>query len=97
MSMMPPDGVRRIDGRLIHQSAWKVHSRNFPVRGSPKFARNVSKITHWGCTAPCAVVALSAAAPRRSGRNGVQEMHLLQVEHRISVEQVAQTLMEEHL
>jgi hypothetical protein len=36
-------------------------------------------------------------APHRCVEGGVQEMHLLQVGHRISVEQVAQTLMEEHL
>ena len=50
-----------------------------------------------GCTTLRTVVALGATAPHRSGRNGVQEMHLLQIEHRISVEQVAQTVMEEHL
>jgi hypothetical protein len=27
MSMMPPDGVRRIEGRLIHQTASNVHAR----------------------------------------------------------------------
>jgi hypothetical protein len=27
MSMMPPGGVRRIDRRLIHQTAWKVHAQ----------------------------------------------------------------------
>jgi hypothetical protein len=32
-----------------------------------------------------------------TGALRVQEMHLLQIKHRISVEQVAQTVMEEHL
>ena len=50
-----------------------------------------------GCMAPCDVVALGATAPYRSGRSGVQEMHLLHIEHRISVEQVAQTSMREYL
>ena len=50
-----------------------------------------------GCTTLRAVVALGATATHRSGRNGVQEMHLLHIEHRISVEQVAHTVMEEHL
>jgi hypothetical protein len=27
MSMMPPEGLQRIDRRLIHQMAWKVHPR----------------------------------------------------------------------
>ena len=50
-----------------------------------------------GCTALRPVVALGAAAPDRSGRNGVQEMHFLQIEYRISVAQVAQTSMREYL
>jgi hypothetical protein len=50
-----------------------------------------------GCTAPRTVVALGATAPHRCVEGGVQGMHLLQIGHRISVEQVAQTLMEEHL
>jgi hypothetical protein len=51
----------------------------------------------WGCIAPRAVVALSASAPHRCVGKGVRGMHFLQIEHRISVEQVAHTLMEEHL
>jgi hypothetical protein len=51
----------------------------------------------WGCIAPRAVVALGATAPHRCVESRVQEMHLLQIEHRISVEQVAHTVMEEHL
>jgi hypothetical protein len=51
----------------------------------------------WGCIAPRAVVGLGATAPHRCVEGGVQGMHLLQIEHRISVEQVAQTPMEEHL
>jgi hypothetical protein len=31
--MMPPGGVRRIDRRLIHRSAWKGYSRKFACRG----------------------------------------------------------------
>jgi hypothetical protein len=27
MSMMPPGGIRRIDQKLIHRSAWKGNSR----------------------------------------------------------------------
>jgi hypothetical protein len=50
-----------------------------------------------GCLAHRDVVALGATAPHRSVGKGVQEMHLLQIEHHISVEQVAQTDMEEHL
>ena len=50
-----------------------------------------------GCTALRPVVALGAAAPHRSSRNGVQEMHFLQIEYRISVAQVAQTSMREYL
>jgi len=50
-----------------------------------------------GCIAPRDVVALGATAPHRSVGKGVQKMHLLQIEHRISVEQVAQTVMEEYL
>jgi hypothetical protein len=50
-----------------------------------------------GCTALRPVVALGATASHRSGWNGAQEMHLLHFEHRISVEQVAQTIMEEYL
>jgi hypothetical protein len=50
-----------------------------------------------GCIAPREVVALGATAPHRSVEKGVQEMHLPQIEHRISVEQVARTIMEEHL
>jgi hypothetical protein len=51
----------------------------------------------WGCTAPRDVVALSATSPHGSVGRGVQKMRLLQIEHRISVEQVAQTVMEEYL
>jgi hypothetical protein len=51
----------------------------------------------WGCIARRAVVALDTIAPHRCVEGRVQEMHLLQIEHRISVEQVAQTVMEEHL
>jgi hypothetical protein len=50
-----------------------------------------------GCTTLRAVVALGATASHRSGRNGVQEMYLLHIEHRVSVEQVAHTVMVEHL
>jgi len=50
-----------------------------------------------GCIAPRDVVALGATAPHRSRGKGVQEMHLLQIEHLISVEQVAQTVMEEFI
>jgi hypothetical protein len=50
-----------------------------------------------GCTAPRDVVALGATAPHGSVGKGVQKMHLLQIEHRISVEQVAHTVMEEYL
>jgi hypothetical protein len=35
-------------------------------------------------------------SPQERGE-GVQEMHLLQIEHRTSVEHVAQTVMEEYL
>ncbi len=51
----------------------------------------------WGCTTPRDVVALGATAPHGIVGKGVQEMHLLQIEHRISVEQVAQTVMGEYL
>ena len=60
---------------------------------SPSFADHPEVL---GCTAPRAVVALGAAAPHRSDRNGVQEMPLLHIEHRISVAQVAQIVMEKH-
>ena len=50
-----------------------------------------------GCIAPRDLVALGATAPYGSVGKGVQKMHLLQIEHRISVEQVAQTVMEEYL
>jgi hypothetical protein len=32
MSMMPPERVWRIDRRLIHQTAWKVHSQTWSDR-----------------------------------------------------------------
>jgi hypothetical protein len=51
----------------------------------------------WGCPAPRNVVALGATAPHRSVGKEVQGMHLLQIEHRISVEQAAQTVMEKYL
>ena len=50
-----------------------------------------------GCTALRPVVVLGATASHRSGRNGVQEMHFLQIEHPVSVEQVAKTSMREYL
>jgi hypothetical protein len=50
-----------------------------------------------GCIAPRHIVALGATAPHRSVGKGVQEMHLLQIEHRISVAQVSQTVMKEYL
>jgi hypothetical protein len=65
------------------------------VRASPKFARKVSEITTWCCTAPRDVIALGATAPVGSVGEGVQEMHLLLLEHGVSVEQVAQSVMEE--
>src|SRR5215208_214209 len=71
MSMMPPDGVRRIDGRLIRQSAWKVHSRNFPIRGSPTFARKASKITHL-VVAPLLAMLLHWVQPLPTGAVGME-------------------------
>jgi hypothetical protein len=50
-----------------------------------------------GCITPRTVVALGATALHRFDEGGVQGMHLLQIEHRISVEQVAHTVMEEYL
>jgi len=50
-----------------------------------------------GCIAPREVVALRATTPHKSVGKGVQEMQFLQIEHRISVEQVAHTLMEKNL
>ena len=50
-----------------------------------------------GCIAPREVVALSATNLHKSVGKGVQEMQLLQIEHRISVEQVAHTVMEKNL
>jgi hypothetical protein len=35
----------------------------------------------WGCIAPRAVVALGITAPHRCVEGGLQEMHLLQIEH----------------
>src|SRR5829696_3289167 len=71
MGMMPPEGVQRIDGRLIHQSAWKVHSRNFPLRGSPKFARKASKITHLAVASLLAML-LHWVRPLPTGAVGVE-------------------------
>jgi hypothetical protein len=48
-----------------------------------------------GCIAPGEVVALSATTPHKSVGKGVQEMQLLQIEHRISIEQVPQAIKEE--
>jgi hypothetical protein len=48
-----------------------------------------------GCVAPREVVALSATTPHKSVEKGVQEMQLLQIEHRISIEQVPQAIKEE--
>jgi hypothetical protein len=50
-----------------------------------------------GCTAHRPVVALGATASHRSGRNGVKELHFLQIEYRISVAQVAQTSVREYV
>jgi hypothetical protein len=75
-----------------------VNSAKFACRGFSELRQRRFKEHPFGaCIAPRAFVALGAAAPYRSGRNGVQEMHLLQIEHPISVEQVAQTVMEEHV
>jgi len=50
-----------------------------------------------GCIAPREVVALNATTPHKSVGKGVQEMQLLQIEHRISIEQVANTVMEKDI
>ena len=62
-----------------------------------RFDRYVSKPPIWGCIAPREVVALSATTLHKSVGKGVQEMQLLQIEHRISVEQVAHTAMEKNV
>jgi hypothetical protein len=77
----PPGGHRAPVGLVVLGSS--------PV----KFQRS----SIWGCTAPYDVVALGATAPQESVGKVVQKLHLLQIEHRISVEQVAQTVMEEYL
>ena len=50
-----------------------------------------------GCIARSDVVASGVTAPHGRVGKGVQEMHLLQLEHRTSVEHVAQTVMEQYL
>jgi hypothetical protein len=70
------------------------HLCDFVLGSSPNVNDNPDV---WGCIAPRAIVGLGVTAPYRCVEGGVQEMHLLQIEHRISVEQVAQTHMEEHL
>ena len=40
---------------------------------------------------------LSATTPHKSVEKRVQEMQLLQIEHRISIEQVAHTVVEKYL
>ena len=50
-----------------------------------------------GCIARSDVVASGVTAHHGRVGKGAQEMHLLQLEHRTSVEHVAQTVMEEYL
>jgi hypothetical protein len=50
-----------------------------------------------GCVAPREVVALSATTPHKSVEKGVQEMQFLQIEQRISIEQVAHAFLEKYL
>ena len=69
------------------------------MRASSRDLLRISMITQKLGVAPLLVLLLHWVQPLPTGavRNGVQEMHLLQIEHRISVEQVAHTVMEEHL
>jgi hypothetical protein len=39
---MPPGGLRRIDQRVIHSSAWKVNSQKFAKDGTIRSMRIVS-------------------------------------------------------
>ncbi len=79
---------------VIRPASWKPHLGASSQGSSPNVYDHFEV---WGCIAPREVVALRPTAPRRSVGKGVQEMHLLHCEHRISVEQVAQTIMEERL
>ena len=66
--------------------------------GLRKFAGDVSKITQLG-VASLLTMLLHWVLPLPTGafRKGAQEMPLLQLEHRINVEKVAQIVREEHL
>ena len=76
----------------------KVYSPNL-VEGEFSEVRQEGFKDHpfGGCIAPRDDVALGATAPYRSVGKGVHERSLLQIEHRISVEQVAQTVKEEYI
>src|SRR5215213_9779146 len=85
---------------VTHRAACKRRSPKLDFRLTEfAEARQESLKDHpcGGCTAPRGIVRLGATTPHRSVGKGVRGMHFLQIEDRISVEQVAQTSMREYL
>ncbi len=96
-----PASVRRSCARPILYSPKLVevwNSANFACIGFSEVRQERFKgHLFGGCIASRDAVALGAITPHRSLGIGAQGIRLLQIEHQISVEQVAHTVMEEYL
>jgi hypothetical protein len=88
-------GLRSLSSSTV--SSRKGVLGSSPVSHFRRFAIKVSKITHLRIASlPAMLLHWRNRSPQGRGE-GVHKMYLLHIEHRISVEQVAQTVMEEYL